>query len=127
MGTLAPDEHSYTRPDSAWIVYQLIKASKHPVSAAIAQFFETSSIPGAAVDLCEVGVIPGAGYQASLAGFEIRGGSPRFTATLDHPSVQQCLERGLTAFTVTVGGHLLATFALSDVEKPSSKQLLEDL
>lgn len=127
MGTLAIVEHSYTRPDSAWIVYQLSKASKHPVSAAIAQFFESSGIPGAPLDLGEVDVVPGAGVRAYLSGFEIRGGSPRFTATLDHPSVRKCLERGLTAFTVTVGGHLLATFALSDVEKPSSKQLLEDL
>jgi Cu2+-exporting ATPase len=67
------------------------------------------------------------GVKATLAGYPLLGGNPKFTGAAQHPFVQEFTARGLTLFTVTLAGELVAAFGLADTPRDDASALLEAL
>lgn len=67
------------------------------------------------------------GLRAKLSGFPLLAGNPVFTGASAEPLVQELSALGLTLFTVTLGGQLLAAYGLADTPRHESSALLADL
>lgn len=109
------------------LVGWLVASSNHPISKAIAAHIQSLKHSSPTPDSATAVSVPGKGIKATVAGFPLLGGSPAFTDTLDAAPVQELLSRGLTLFSVTLGGELLAVFGLADVARPESAALVRDL
>ena len=127
-GVLAVVDNSFLRLGSEWIVSQLAAASKHPVSVAVTEYMKIQSmVNGSPLQVEKITAVPGSGMFGIVAGYEVKGGSPQYTQISDHPEVQRHVGKGHTIFTVTFGGQLIASFGLTDLARPESAKLVEDL
>lgn len=130
-GTLSQGVFSVERTEmivagSEKVILPLIADNKHPISRAIALHLKDFMSPGN-VALSDVTSLPGMGIKASLAGYPLLGGSPKFTGSLEHHVVKECIAAGYTLFTVTLAGQLIAVFGLADVARPESAALIAEL
>ncbi|KAJ7118089.1 E1-E2 ATPase-domain-containing protein, partial [Mycena epipterygia] len=111
------------------IIHPLISTNEHPVSKAVlghvsSQVFrppQGSALPQGIISL------PGMGVKATLAGYPLLGGKPEFTGAAQHPLIQEFTASGLTLFTVTLAGELVAAFGLADTPRADASALLEAL
>jgi Cu2+-exporting ATPase len=67
------------------------------------------------------------GVKSTLAGYPLLGGNPKFTGAAQHPFIQELTAHGLTLFTVTLAGELVAAFGLADMPRADAPALLEAL
>lgn len=107
------------------LVADLTSSNGHPISKAILAHVESFKRPSKTSN--GIVSIPGKGIKTVVAGFPLLGGSPRFTGVADLPQVRELLSQGLTLFTVTLGGELIATYGLADIPRPESAALVADL
>ncbi|KAH8817562.1 E1-E2 ATPase-domain-containing protein [Flagelloscypha sp. PMI_526] len=105
------------------IIRPLVSTNNHPISKAIVPLLSSSPV----AELEKVVSVPGKGIKATFAGYPLLGGNPKFTETSEAPLVLELAARGLTLFTVTLGGELVAVFGLADVARPDSANLVADL
>ncbi|KAF8198891.1 E1-E2 ATPase-domain-containing protein [Mycena galopus ATCC 62051] len=109
------------------IIHPLISSNEHPISKAVLAHVSPnvsrlpdSSVPG-------ITSLPGMGISATLAGYPLLAGNPTFTGAVQHPFIQEFTTRGLTLFTVTLAGELVAAFGLADTPRADAATLLEAL
>jgi len=116
--------------DCERLLFGLVSSSDHPISKAIAQHLsiEQSQTSNDQLSIFDnVEVLPGLGIKTRHAGYDLLGGSPKFTDTLQHPFVKRLESLSLSIFVVTFGGRLLAAFGLADAPREDSAALVEDL
>ena len=108
------------------MAHYLCHSAKHPVAAAIHDFLQGSHCGPVELEDA-ISTIPGAGIESTASGYTLRGGSPAFTDTTDHPRVVALLTQGLSVFVVTLGTQLVAVYGLLDQERPGAKELIDEL
>lgn len=111
------------------LIATLTASSGHPVSKAVLAHLR-STIPSpedASSSQAEIVSLPGQGIKGTIGGYSLLGGHPRFTGSSEVPAVKALLDLGLTLFTVTLGGQLVAAYGLTDTPRPESAALLQDL
>ncbi|KAJ6561264.1 E1-E2 ATPase-domain-containing protein [Mycena sp. CBHHK59/15] len=114
------------------IILPLTSTNDHPISKAVLAYV-SSLLPDSRTAIIssrgpeEILSLPGMGVKASLAGYPLLGGSPNFTGTSEHALVQELTSLGLTLFTVSLAGELVAAFGLADVARPESAGLVAEL
>ncbi|KAJ7167310.1 E1-E2 ATPase-domain-containing protein [Mycena crocata] len=114
--------------DADRVIHPLISTNEHPISKAVLAHVENVDRPfDPRAPSKGITSLPGMGIKAMLAGYPLLGGSPKFTGTMQHPFVQEFTARGLTLFTVTLGGQLVAAFGLADTPRADAAALLEVL
>ncbi|KAI5448863.1 hypothetical protein NCC49_006060 [Naganishia albida] len=113
------------------LIAALVQNQPHPVAKAVSEWLvnqESSKITHLGL---EVENVPGQGMQATYQGFELRGGSKSF---VDESG--EVVERkrealgqlaGYTMFYVTLGGTLIAYFALQDQPRTEAFDLVRQL
>ncbi|KAH8906814.1 heavy metal translocatin, partial [Coniochaeta sp. PMI_546] len=94
--------------EAAEIIQTLVQGNKHPVSVAIAKYMGQTQTTLTS----NLRVIPGAGVEGTYAGVTIRGGSPQWTGTFDHPLVTRLTQDKMTVFCVTKDTRLVAVAGL---------------
>lgn len=116
------------------LIADLTSSNGHPISKAIlahvtslVSLSKRTSSTEAAASPNGIISLPGMGVKATLSGYPLLGGSPRFTGVANLPLIQELTSLGLTLFTVTLGGELVAAFGLADVARPESAGLVADL
>ncbi|KAL6716101.1 hypothetical protein ACLMJK_005667 [Lecanora helva] len=99
-------------PENAAIglVSGMVRGNNHPVSGAISRHLENLSALSA--NLEGVKSIPGSGLQASWEGRIVKAGNPHWLQVANHSAIIEILERGLTAFCVSVDGELILAYGL---------------
>lgn len=107
-------------------IANMAASSGHPISKAVAAHLAAFSGPSLSTSAGFVS-LPGCGVRGVIAGYPLLGGNARFTGASEAPRVKDLIERGLTLFTVTLGGHLLASFGLADAARPEAAGLVADL
>lgn len=134
LGTLSVVEAYTGDALGAELVSAMTSASRHPVSVAVNQYLAANTSPGADfVDPADPGlaieytVVPGGGVAGAFYGYPVLGGSAVFTGTASNPTVKAYLDKGLTVFVVTVGGHLVAAYGLADKARGGASELVSDL
>lgn len=132
-GTLSCGSFSLSRSDIVvqgveGLVADLTSSNGHPISKAIFAYV-TPLATASAPRPTPTGIVslPGMGMKTVVAGYPLLGGNPRFTGVSNLPYIQELVSLGLTLFTVTLGGELLAVFGLADVARPESATLVADL
>jgi Cu2+-exporting ATPase len=109
------------------IILPLTSTNEHPISKAVfAHVSVDLKCPPSTTPL-KIVSLPGMGVKTTLAGYPLLGGSAQFTGAAQHPLVQELTSLGLTLFTVTVAGELVAAFGLSDTPRPDARALLAEL
>jgi len=108
------------------MAHYLCHSTKHPVGAAIHDYLQSSHCGPVELESA-LSTIPGAGTESSALGYTLRGGSPAFTDTIDHPRVAALLKQGLSVFVVTLGTQLVAVYGLLDQERQGAKELVDEL
>ncbi|KAJ7040952.1 E1-E2 ATPase-domain-containing protein [Mycena alexandri] len=108
------------------IIHLLISNNEHPISKAILEHVAAHVSRPSDSTAQSQGIIsfPGMGVKSTLAGYPLLGGNPKFTGAAQHPFVQEFTARGLTLFTVTLAGELVAAFGLADMPRPDAAALL---
>ncbi|KAK8153606.1 copper-translocating P-type ATPase [Phyllosticta citrichinensis] len=129
-GTLTQDKLSITQEaileeSSIGLLLGLVRASKHPVSVAIAAHLEANGI--VQVPVPDIKSVPGKGVEASIDGRFLRAGNSRWLGTESAPEVSALLSQGLTVFCFTLNNSLHAIFGLEDTLRPESKALVVSL
>ncbi|KAJ6573201.1 E1-E2 ATPase-domain-containing protein [Mycena vulgaris] len=111
------------------IIHLLISTSEHPISKAVLAHVSAnvSRPPDSSAQSHGIISVPGMGVESTLAGYPLLGGNPKFTGAAQHPFVQEFTARGLTLFTVTLAGELVAAFGLADMPRADAPALLEAL
>ncbi|KAJ7476887.1 E1-E2 ATPase-domain-containing protein [Mycena galericulata] len=111
------------------IIHPLISTNEHPVSKAVLGHISphVSCPPDSSTAPQGITFLPGMGVKATLAGYPLLGGNPKFTGAAEHHLVQEFTARGLTLFTVTLAGELVAAFGLADTPRADAPALLEAL
>jgi P-type E1-E2 ATPase len=111
------------------LIVSMTASSGHPISKTIAAHVATLCTEIEAGTRATSGFVslPGSGVKAVVAGYPFLGGNARFTGATGAIRVQDLTERGLTLFTVTLGGELLATFGLADTARPEAAGLVAGL
>ncbi|KAJ7736303.1 E1-E2 ATPase-domain-containing protein [Mycena metata] len=111
------------------IIYPLISTNQHPISKAVLAHVaaDVSRPPDSSAQSQGIISLPGMGVKSTLAGYPLLGGNPKFTGAAQHPFVQEFTARGLTLFTVTLAGELVAAFGLADMPRTDAPALLEAL
>ena len=115
------------------LVHQLAQASRHPGSLAAAAYMSDQSLgqKGTGLRATQIESIPGAGVSATVeiggVTFTVRAGSPAFTRCEDNEDVKTYLSQGLSMYTVTLEGTVLAIFALADEVREETPGLIADL
>ncbi|KAJ7430594.1 E1-E2 ATPase-domain-containing protein [Mycena latifolia] len=110
------------------IIHPLTSTNDHPISRAVLTHVSAHlTLPPGTATSQGILSLPGMGVKATLAGYPLLGGSPQFTGAAQHPLVQEFTAIGLTLFTVTLAGELVAAFGLADTPRPDAPALLADL
>ncbi|KAJ7265471.1 E1-E2 ATPase-domain-containing protein [Mycena haematopus] len=111
------------------IIHPLISTNEHPISKAVLTHVSAHLRHPLGQSAQAQGIIslPGKGVKAMLAGYPLLGGNPKFTGAVQHPVVQEFTACGLTLFTVTLAGELVAAFGLADTPRDDAPALLEAL
>lgn len=114
------------------IVHALVKDNKHPISQGVYRYL-SARLPvsparqqqgGTVTDIVS---LPGKGIKASVCGFPLLGGSPSFTGACSHPLSSDLQASGLTLFSVTLAGQVIAFFGLADTPRPGAHTLVAEL
>ena len=128
-GRLSLSEADITLPGAERLIGSMTASSGHPISKAVAVHVAGLCTQADPNPLATVGFVslPGSGVKGVVAGYPFLGGNARFTGAAEASHVQHLSERGLTLFTVTLGGELLAAFGLADVARPEAAGLVADL
>ncbi|KAJ6549780.1 HAD-like domain-containing protein [Mycena capillaripes] len=109
------------------IILHLTSTNEHPISKAILAYFSVHLKCPPSTNAPKIVSLPGMGVKTTLAGYPLLGGSAQFTGAAQHPLVQELTSLGLTLFTVTVAGELVAAFGLWDTPRPDAPALLAEL
>ncbi|KAF7343855.1 Heavy metal translocatin [Mycena sanguinolenta] len=111
------------------VIHPLISTNQHPISKAVLAHVapEVNRPPDSSTQSQGIISLPGMGVKSTLAGYPLLGGNPKFTGAAQHPFVQEFTARGLTLFTVTLAGELVAAFGLADMPRADAPALLEAL
>lgn len=126
--TLAVKDEYVSSAHASHVTKQLASVTQHPVSKAVASHLKTLQPGIESPELIDVVSVPGQGISARLPSkYEVRGGSPNFTGTQDHPGVKAQLELGYSVFAVTIGSQVVAHFALAVSIRPEAPALLRHL
>jgi Cu2+-exporting ATPase len=115
---LGPD-----KGESFGITQTLVQSNKHPVSVAIAKYLGGKQ----AGVVNNVRIIPGAGVEGVYAGATIRGGSPQWTGSSEHPLVMRLSLDNKTVFCVTKNNELLAVVGLRTRIRPEAGSVVDQL
>ncbi|THH31774.1 hypothetical protein EUX98_g2447 [Antrodiella citrinella] len=107
-------------------ILTLLDSSKHPVARAAAAYLRaTGSV--SCQDVKDVEMVTGHGIRASLSGFPLLGGNPRWLSLQHNPDVLRTLGEGYTLFCVTYKAQLIAVFSLADTVRPEAQTVLSTL
>ncbi|KAK3723892.1 hypothetical protein LTR37_001376 [Vermiconidia calcicola] len=120
-GTLTKDDltvvHEYIasavntpRDTALGLAKAMVTGNNHPVSTAIQRHLENQPLPG--VELKHVQSVPGSGIQGTLDGRGIKAGNPHWLSVTTEPAIIGILDRGLTAFCVSIDDELLLAYGL---------------
>ncbi|KAJ7069131.1 E1-E2 ATPase-domain-containing protein [Mycena amicta] len=114
------------------IIHPLILTNQHPISKAVlahiaADLNRPPDSSSSGVQSPRIQSLPGMGMKSTLAGYPLLGGNPKFTGAAEHPFVQDLTALGLTLFTVTLAGELVAVFGLADMPRADAPALLKAL
>jgi P-type E1-E2 ATPase len=124
-------EHSYlVDPQAGSLVAVLVANQTHPISKAIASFIGINPTSMAYIKqaMSDVVVLPGKGLECKFAGFPLLGGSAEFAKGEFEPEEKGAATDGSTSvFTVSLGGQMIASFQLSDQERPDARDLVQTL
>ncbi|KAK8172059.1 E1-E2 ATPase-domain-containing protein [Phyllosticta citrichinensis] len=122
---LSITQEAILEESSIGLLLGLVRASKHPVSVAIAAHLEANGI--VQVPVPDIKSVPGKGVEASIDGRFLRAGNSRWLGTESAPEVSALLSQGLTVFCFTLNNSLHAIFGLEDTLRPESKALVVSL
>ncbi|KAK7545307.1 E1-E2 ATPase-domain-containing protein [Phyllosticta citricarpa] len=129
-GTLTQGKLSVTQEEilddsSLGLLFGLVRASKHPVSVAVAAHLEAKGT--LQVPISDIKSVPGKGVEASHDGRLLRAGNSRWLGTESAPAVDSLLSQGLTVFCFTFDNALHAVFGLADTLRPDARGLIASL
>ncbi|KAK3716372.1 hypothetical protein LTR37_006522 [Vermiconidia calcicola] len=88
----------------------LVTGNNHPVSTAIKRHLENRPLPE--IQLENVQSVPGSGIQGTWNGSAVKAGNPHWLSVTTEQAVSETLDRGLTAFCVSVDEKLLLAYGL---------------
>ncbi|KAF7351979.1 Heavy metal translocatin [Mycena venus] len=128
-GLFSLERKEFLAPGVDKIIHPLISTNQHPVSKAVLAHLaaDVNHPPDSSAQSLGIISFPGMGVKSILAGYPLLGGNPKFTGAAQHPFVQELTARGLTLFTVTLAGELVAAFGLADMPRADAPALLEAL
>jgi Cu2+-exporting ATPase len=115
-----PDERAALRLAAA-----LERGSEHPVAGAILRAAERAATDDAVA--CDVRNEPGAGIEGTVAGRQLRLGTPDFVAALAGALGRPLADDGTTLVALGDADGWLALFRLTDTVRPGAKTLVEAL
>ncbi|KAK7042529.1 heavy metal translocatin [Favolaschia claudopus] len=125
-GLFSLQRKEFLVPGASNIIHPLVSSNQHPISKAVSMHLAALQ-PDNSIQSPEIESLPGMGVRSILAGYPLHGGNPKFTGSTQHPIVQEFTARGLTLFTVTLAGELVAAFGLSDMPRADASPLLTEL
>ncbi|KAK8167638.1 E1-E2 ATPase-domain-containing protein [Phyllosticta citribraziliensis] len=125
QGKLSVTQEAILEESSIGLLFGLVRASKHPVSVAIAAHLEANGVVQLPVP--DIKSVPGKGVEAPIEGRLLRAGNSRWLGTESAPEVSALLSQGLTVFCFTLNDSLHAVFGLQDTLRPESKALVASL
>ncbi|KAF2147489.1 uncharacterized protein K452DRAFT_348181 [Aplosporella prunicola CBS 121167] len=107
------------------ILFALVRASKHPVSIAVAAHFEKNGAVEAKIE--NIQSLPGKGMEASIEGAVIRAGNSHWLGMETDPTLTPLLSQDLTVFCATINGAPRAVYALQDTLRPEARAVISSL
>ncbi|KAH9905026.1 copper-translocating P-t [Xylariomycetidae sp. FL2044] len=130
QGKLAVVEEDFTNGSghvfSTRLLLGLVDTIKHPVSAAVATYLKSKSV--APVALRDVKALAGKGVEGtSPSGDKVRAGNSRWLNVSSEPRVCAIIEKGYTAFCVTINGSLVGVMGLEDSLRPDASETVAKL
>lgn len=113
------------------LVAALVQNQPHPVAKAVSEWLVNEESTKIRPLELEVENVLGQGLKAAYHGFVLRGGSQDFVdengGTFEQKEEALSRLTGYTMFYVTLGGNLIAYFALQDQPRPESFDLVREL
>lgn len=103
----------------------LVTGNNHPVSSAVRRYLEDRSPQP--IKLEGVESIPGSGIQGSWEGRLVKGGNPHWLGVTNDPAVVEILDRGLTAFCVSIDDELVLAYGLRSTIREEATTVVSDL
>ena len=113
------------RDKASSIAKVLTANSRHPISQALANHFESLDVSD--ITLQSVSSVLGKGMHANLEGQEVKGGNPLFVGVNQDQDVQRLLSEGLTVFCLRHGVTLLAILGLRDSVRSDTASCISTL
>ncbi|PPJ57923.1 hypothetical protein CBER1_09852 [Cercospora berteroae] len=124
--------HEYSQPSSdiskdlvVAVAKALVTDNNHPVSIAISKHLQDHLLPAAKVE--GVQSLPGSGIQCTWQGRQVQAGNPRWLRVSNDPAVINILDKGLTAFCVSVDGTLVLVYGLQSTLRPEAHSVIASL
>lgn len=117
-------------PQARLLVAALVADQSHPISKAVAKSIQVDPDSMAFIRqaVSDVIVVPGKGLECEFAGFSLLGGSAEFVQGEYEPVEKEAVKDGSTSvFKVTLGEQMIASFQLSDRERPDARELVQTL
>lgn len=128
QGVLSVVEDASINKLATQLVHEVTGLTRHPVSVAVQRHIEGQQHLGHQEKvLLDAQAILGGGISASYLGFPILAGSAAFTGTMHDPQVRALTNQGLSLFTVTLGGCMIASYGLLDQPRMGTAQMLNSL
>jgi len=107
------------------VALQLCTNSKHPVSAAIADYLAPSN--DSVTSVTEITSVTGQGMMGIVNGKLAQLGNSRWLSSDNHPAVTPLLAKGLTVCVLLIDARLVAIFGLSDSPRPEAPSIITKL
>jgi P-type E1-E2 ATPase len=129
-GQMTVEDSYLIDPQARLLVAALVANQFHPISKAVARSLRVDPDSMAFIKqaVSDVIVVPGKGLESRFAGFSLLGGSAEFAQGEYEPNEKQAVKDGATSvFKVALGGQTIASFQLSDQERPDAKELVQAL
>ncbi|USP82466.1 P-type cation-transporting [Curvularia clavata] len=123
--TISQEEYLNSSASTKALLLGLISSSKHPVSAAVANYLKAEGV--AATTVSDPKHLVGKGIEGAFAGRSLRAGNSRWLGLSENTAVQAMLSPGLTAFCFTIDGELAAVFGLKDSLRDDTLQTITQL
>lgn len=135
-GTLTKDDltvvHEYkgsepnTPKDAALdLAKALVNGNNHPVSTAVQRHLADRPLPE--VELEHIQSVPGSGIQGTWHSRVVKAGNPHWLSVTAEPPVNKILDRGLTAFCITIDGELLLAYGLRSSIREEAQAVISAL
>ncbi|CAK1356434.1 unnamed protein product [Cercospora beticola] len=124
--------HEYSQPVSVIskdLIVALAKAlvtdNNHPVSFAISKHLQDHLAPAVKVE--GVQSLPGSGIHCTWQGRQVQAGNPRWLAASNDPAVINILDKGLTAFCMSIDNKLILAYGLQSTLRPEAQAVIASL